>query len=88
VCASFTADFKPYECLEEFDIQREVGHAKKDFVKPRHYVKRAIVLSMLVCVVVFNLCLVWMCKRCLKRKRDSQVEQQVRHHVGEYFKMA
>lgn len=86
ICASFNGDYKPYECLQEFDITKELGHASEDFVGPHSARReRMILIGACIFVVLVNLGFYWMYKRQQDKEKKKVVIDEVSEHVGKYF---
>jgi hypothetical protein len=76
ICASFTQGFRPYECLQEFDIQRELGNAREAFRQPSG-VNPAMIVVSLVAVILLNGGLIYACRRWQQKKTNKRVAESV-----------
>lgn len=77
ICASFTGGFKPYECLEEFDVTNELGDVHEEFTRPWHDSGRWLLIVVLVLAISFNVALVFAYKKWQQAKTNAVVESQV-----------
>ena len=74
ICSTYS-EFKPYECLEEFDIQKELGHAKEDFRRPD--TGRTRLVLIVVAVAVINFALVYLYRMWNETSTETKVREEV-----------
>lgn len=89
ICASFSTNFKPLKCLEEYKPQLEkelIEHnAIEDFSGPSNGWHTLIWTIIGVCL--FNVLVIWAYKRYQSQQQRAEMQTNVQKHVGQYFAM-
>jgi len=86
ICASFSSQYKPLQCLAEYNLAKdlELHNATTDF---RTSGERYRLLGVLFLVLLFNVCALYVYRRWQQRKQHAIMQEQVQQHVGQYFAM-